>query len=583
MFQIRWIWRNMDHKYRAGVITALIISAVTSVMLLINPALTSQLVDEVIIKENTEPLLRLLAIMLAAKVIREGLRYSMIIFLEKGSQNVVFNLRRRLFMVLQYQEMRFFDRNRTGDLMTRLSADLDWCRHFVSYLIYQVVDCSVMFLSTLLFFFYVSWKLTLVLLAVTPLLLLITKLYSSKVRPLFIGMRERLADMNTAAQENIAGNRVVKAFAREDFEKARFRAKNEAYRDANLEINKLWLSFYPFIELLANAMTLITVFLGGFFIIIGEITPGELTIFTSLAWALANPMRSLGNLINDLQRFVASANKVIEVYYSRPLIMDRTDAEDHETMEGKIEFRDVSFSFGKVRVLDHVSFTVEPGQTLAIMGPTGTGKTTLIHLLARFYDVDGGAILVDGCDVRMWRLQQLRRHIGTATQDVFLFSDSVEGNIVFGDQSLTGEEARTFARMADVDGFVSRMPEGYDTIVGERGVGLSGGQKQRIALARALAMRPAVLVLDDTTSAVDMETESYIQKQLRELPFSCTKILIAQRISSVKDADQILVLQDGRIAERGTHEELLRQRGYYWETYALQNDIDEAGVKGGVC
>ena len=288
----------MDHKYRAGVITALIISAVTSVMLLINPALTSQLVDEVIIKENTEPLLRLLAIMLAAKVIREGLRYSMIIFLEKGSQNVVFNLRRRLFMVLQYQEMRFFDRNRTGDLMTRLSADLDWCRHFVSYLIYQVVDCSVMFLSTLLFFFYVSWKLTLVLLAVTPLLLLITKLYSSKVRPLFIGMRERLADMNTAAQENIAGNRVVKAFAREDFEKARFRAKNEAYRDANLEINKLWLSFYPFIELLANAMTLITVFLGGFFIIIGEITPGELTIFTSLAWALANPMRSLGNLIN---------------------------------------------------------------------------------------------------------------------------------------------------------------------------------------------------------------------------------------------------------------------------------------------
>ena len=347
----------MDRKYRVGVIAALLISVVTSVMLLINPALTAQLIDQVIIAENTEPLLRLLTIMLVAKVLREGLRYLMIVCLEKGSQNVVFNLRRRLFAVLQYQEMRFFDRNRTGDLMTRLSADLDWCRHFVSYLAYMVVDCSVMFLSTLLFFFTVSWKLTLALLAVTPLLLLITKLYSSKVRPLFIGMRERLAEMNTAAQENIAGNRVVKAFAREEFEKERFRKKNEAYRDANLEINKLWLTFYPFIELLANAMTLITVFLGGFFIIIGEISPGELTIFTSLSWALANPMRNLGNLINDLQRFAASANKVIEVYYARPLIMDRTDAVDHAAMEGKIEFRDVSFSFGRVQVLDHVSFT----------------------------------------------------------------------------------------------------------------------------------------------------------------------------------------------------------------------------------
>ncbi len=576
MFQIRWLWKNMGKKYRIMYIIALVLSAVTSTMLLINPYLTSLLFDNVIMAQNPDPLIPLLAGMMAVQLTRLGMRFLMIIIFEKSSQHVIYNLRVRLFEVLQYQESSFFDRNRTGDLMTRLSGDLDWCRHFLSYLCYQVVDCVVMFTSTLIFFFFVSWKLTLALLAVTPLLMIITKVYSKMVHPKFIAMRERLSEMNTAAQENIAGNRVVKAFTREDYEKSRFHEKNKNYRDANLAINKLWLTFFPFIETLANMMTLITVFLGGIFIIQGELTAGGLSIFTSLSWALANPMRNLGNLINDIQRFFTSANKIIEIYYGRPLITDRPDAEDHPTVKGHIEFDDVSFAFGPVKVLDHVSFEVKPGQTLAIMGPTGSGKTTIINLLSRFYDVNGGTVRMDGCDVRRWKLQQLRGAVGTATQEVFLFSDTVEGNIAFGDQSLTEEEAHDFARRAAADDFVSKMPEGYDTIVGERGVGLSGGQKQRIALARAMAVRPAVLVLDDTTSAVDMETEKYIQEQLRCLPFPCTKIIIAQRISSVKDADQIIVLQHGKIAECGTHEELLRNRGYYWETYALQNDLETA-------
>ena len=582
----------MEPKYRAAQIVALILSAITSTMLLINPFLSKLLVDEVIMPQNADPLLPLLFGMLAVQAVRLGMRYVMIVLLERSSQKLIVNLRARLFTVLQYQEMRFFDRNRTGDLMTRLSADLDWCRHFTAALEYQVIDSVFMFASTLAMFFAVSWKLTLALLAVTPLLMLITKLYSKKVHPLFVGMRDRLSDMNTAAQENIAGNRVVKAFAREDYERARFHAKNKDYRDANLDINKMWLSFFPFIELLANAMTLITIFLGGAFIIWGEITAGDLMIFTSLAWALANPMRNLGTLINDLQRFSASAAKIIEVYYSRPLIVDRADAVEHDHMDGHIEFKNVCFKYGKTPVLDDISFEVKPGQTLAIMGPTGSGKTTLINLIARFYDVDGGEILVDGCNVRLWKLQELRRHIGTATQEVFLFSDTVEGNVAFGDPDLSEVEARDFARRAAADEFVVKMPEGYDTIVGERGVGLSGGQKQRIALARAMAVRPSVLILDDTTSAVDLETEKYIQQQLRELPFPCTKIIIAQRISSVKDADLILVLENGKITERGTHEELLKNRGYYWETYALQNDIRPEGgapagvpaaAQGGVC
>ena len=416
---------------------------------------------------------------------------------------------------------------------------------------------------------------------------MITKIFSKHVRPRFVFMREKLSEMNTAAQENIAGNRVVKAFAREEYEKKRFEEKNLAFMNSHLRINKLWLTFFPMIELLVNAIQLVTVFVGGLFIIQGELTPGELAIFTGLSWAVSNPMRELGNLINDLQRFSTSAAKVIELYYETPSIKDEPDAVAHERVLGKIEFENVSFSYGDKPVLSDVSFSVEPGQTVAVMGPTGSGKTTLIQLLARFYDVTDGEIRVDGCNVRQWRLSDLRGGIGTATQDVFLFSDTVEGNIAFGSQDLTLEEVKDFARRADAAEFAEKLPEGYDTIIGERGVGLSGGQRQRIALARALAVQPGILVMDDTTSAVDSETEQYIQDQLRRLPFACTKFIIAQRISSMRDADLILVLQDGRITERGTHRELLEKRGYYWQTYCLQyglpmeNETPDTPAEGG--
>lgn len=573
LHQIKWLWANMDARYHKRHIAALIISVVTSALLLVNPALTKRLVDDVLMAQNPEPLLGILAVMLVVKLAREGMRYYMIVTLEKNSQNVVYNLRCKLFTKLQYNDIRFFDQHRAGDLMTRLSADLDWCRHFVSYIDYRIVDSLCIFLFTCVYLFCVNWQLTLMLVVVTPVLMAITKIYSSHVRPRFIAMRDRLAEMNTAAQENIAGNRVVKAFAREDYEEEQFDRRNQAFLQSNLSINKLWLSFYPFIELLANAMMLITVFVGGLFIIQGNMTPGDLAIFTSLSWALSNPMRELGNLLNDLQRFSTSAAKILELYYIRPHIVDAPDAVEHPEMKGKIEFRSVGFRFDNKQVLEDVSFTVQPGQTVAIMGPTGSGKTTLINLLFRFYDASSGQVLVDDCDVKDWKLQQLRGGIGTATQEVFLFSDTVEGNVAFGAQELTLEEIQDFARRADADEFIRKLSDGYDTIIGERGVGLSGGQRQRIALARALAVRPRILVMDDTTSAVDSETEQYIQQQLRELPFPCTKVIIAQRVSSMIDADLILVLKDGRIAERGTHEELIRQHGYYYQTYALQNGM----------
>ena len=575
LHQIKWLWDNIDANLHRRHILALVICVITCGLTLVNPALTQKLVDDVIVAQNPEPLLKLLAIMLAVQGVRLGLRYYMIITMERDAQNLVYNLRCKLFTRLQYNDMAFFDRNRAGDLMTRLSADLDWCRHFTSYIDYRIIDSVCMFLFTTIYLFCVSWKLTLLLVIVTPMLMLITKLYSSHVRPRFIAMRDRLSEMNTAAQENIAGNRVVKAFAREEYEKEQFDRRNEAFMESNLSINKLWLSFFPFIELLANAMMLITVFVGGLFIIAGELTPGQLAVFTSLSWALSNPMRELGNLLNDLQRFSTSAQKVMEVYYAAPHIVDSPDAVDHGRMEGRIEFKHVSYRLDGKTIIDDVSFTVEPGQTVAVMGPTGSGKTTLINLLERFYDVSDGEILVDGMNVKDWKLQQLRGGIGTATQDVFLFSDSVDGNIAFGSQNLSEDEVKDFARRAAAGDFIEKLADGYETIIGERGVGLSGGQRQRIALARALAMKPSILVMDDTTSAVDSETEQYMQQQLRQLPFPCTKFIIAQRVSSMRDADLILVLKDGRVAERGTHEELVRSHGYYYQTYALQNGLTE--------
>ena len=568
--QFEWLWQNMDAKYRRRHALALCICAFSCVLLLVNPALSRRLIDDVIMAGNPEPLLSILGVMLAVKLGREGMRYLMVIFLETASQNVVFNLRRKLFTRMQYSDMSFFDAHRTGDLMTRMSADLDWCRHFLAYIDYRIIDAVCTFVFATVYLVTVNWKLTLLLIVITPVLLVISRFLSRHIRPRFVAMRERLSEMNTTAQENIAGNRVVKAFAREEYEKERFEEKNQAFMDSHLRINKLWLSFFPVIELLVNAIQLVTVFVGGLFIIRGELTPGELAVFTGLSWAVSNPMRELGNLINDLQRFSTSAAKVIELYYASPSVVDAPDAVSHDRLRGKIEFDHVSFAFDRKPVLTDVTFSAEPGQTVAVMGPTGSGKTTLINLLARFYDATEGAVRVDGCDVKRWKLAELRGGIGTATQDVFLFSDTVEGNIAFGDQDLTLEDVKDFARRADAAEFAEKLPEGYDTIIGERGVGLSGGQRQRIALARALAVRPGILVLDDTTSAVDSETEQYIQRQLRGLPFDCTKFIIAQRISSMRDADLILVLQDGRITEQGTHRELLEKRGYYWQTYCLQ-------------
>ncbi len=569
MFQIKWIWHNLK-GHRVAYVLGLLFAVFGSATLIINPFLSQKLIDDVFMANSLDLLVPLVTAMIVVTLIRTSLNYTMVVLLDYSSQGMLVTIRERIYRNLQKQEPGFYDRIRTGDLITRLTGDLDMVRHVSAYVMRMLLTYSSMFIAVLAYFFSQNPLFTLSLLAITPIIAAVTYLYSKKIGPLYADLRERLSNLNTGAQENISGNRVVKAFAKEDYEIEKFEEKNNDFREANLKTTFTWLKFFPILETLGLSMTIITVCLGGLFIIQGRMTPGELAAFSSLTWAISDPMRMLGMLLNDLQRFFPSASKVIEVYYAHPKILNRDDAHKQEHIEGLVEFDNVSFSYGDNQVFDGISFTAKPGETVAIMGATGSGKTSLIHLIPRFYDVDSGRVLVDGVDVRDWNLQSLRGGIGMATQDVFLFSDTIEGNIAYGDPKMSNEQVKRFAHAAAA-GFIDKTEDGFDTIVGERGVGLSGGQKQRIALARALAVRPSILILDDTTSAVDMETEKFIQQQLASLDFPCTKFIIAQRITSVKNADKILVLDGCKITEMGTHEELLAKKGFYYELYTLQH------------
>ncbi|MCH4239157.1 MAG: ABC transporter ATP-binding protein/permease [Oscillospiraceae bacterium] len=580
MLELKWLWKYMGPKRRYLVI-GLCLSAVTSAMLIINPMLSQKLIDEVITPQNTAKLLPLLGLMLIVQLTRLSLRYLMIVLLEKNSQQMLDDVRTRMYDVIQNEDYRFFGRMRTGDLMTRMTNDLDLIRHSTAWISYNVVDSVVIFAVTIAYFCTVNLQLTLCLAAITPFILLITMAFSKIVHPMYAHLREKLSRLNTVAQENIEGNRVVKAFAREKYEKQKFEERNEEYRKANLKTTYVGVKFQPLLDLLSQSLTVITLLVGGLFMIKGTLTAGEMLAFSSLTWALANPLRNLGMLINDIQRFFASCDMVMEVFYSVPSIVNRSgSAAPKKRADGDIEFRHVTFTVDGSDAVQDISFHAAPGKTIGIMGTTGSGKTSLINLMMRSYEPTQGEVLLDGKNVQDYQLPYLRRSMAVAMQDVFLFSDTVEGNIAYGQADMAQDEVIRCARRADADGFIRRLSDGYDTLIGERGVGLSGGQKQRISLARALAMRPSVLILDDTTSAVDMETEKYIQEQLRSLDFSCTKFVIAQRISSVQDADQILIMDKGRIIERGTHEELLKNHGFYYKIWALQNSVKEGEAIG---
>ncbi|WP_261805994.1 ABC transporter ATP-binding protein [Lapidilactobacillus luobeiensis] len=581
MNNFQWIWQYVKVN-RRKLIIATFLFLISTALILVNPYIMGQIVDQVIDGNKDSLLVPFLLIMIGATLVRTITRYLYQILFEQTGQNTLFDLRQDMYKKLQELDFDFFNHTRVGDIMTRMTGDTDAIRHFVSWVSYQVLECIFYFVVSIIIMGTINWKLTLALVAVTPVIYFLTQAMARAQHPVFFQIRQSFSRLNSMVEENISGNRVVKAFVREDFEIEKFNEHNEDYKKRNMDAANVSKRFLPWQDGVANSLSVIALVFGGYLVIKGEMTLGDLVVFNGYLWMLNQPMRMSGWLINDVERFLASCVKIRQMLAAKPKIEVR-NAKDQVRVQGKVEFDHVSFHFAddpEHRVLTDINFTADPGETVGIIGETGSGKTTLVNLIGRFYDPTSGTVAIDDRNAKDYPIRELRDNISMVMQDVFLFSNTIADNISFGRPHLDEQYVQSVARIADADNFIAKMPEGYETVVGERGVGLSGGQKQRISLARALAKDPSILILDDTTSAVDMETETKIQQELGKMTTKKTTFIIANRISSVRDADQILLMEKGRVVEHGTHDELMALHGKYYEVFQKQLGLEKGEQVG---
>lgn len=494
----------------------------------------------------------------------------------------VYKLRNSLYEKLQFLPFRYYDNAKTGDLMSRLTADVEGFRFFLSFGFAELLRFVLLISISLGVMFYYSVPLTFVTMAALPFLAIVVYQFDKRVHPAFRGIRKSFGKLNTKVQENISGINTVKSLSRENHEIEKFNDSNGDYRQKYLETSDVWAKYFPLMEFIGNICVVALLSYGGFLVINGDVKPGELVAFFSLVWYIMWPIMNLGFVINLFSQSKASGERLLEILEADNEIHEKEHPIVKERLEGHVQFKDVTLQYKPEDdiALRSVSFDATQGKVIGLIGATGSGKTSITQLITRFYEPTEGDILVDGLNIKEYSLNTLRRNIGFVLQESFLFSSSIKANIAYGNPEATMEQIIDAAKRAQAHDFIMEMPDGYDTMLGERGMGLSGGQKQRIAIARAILINPSILVLDDATSAVDMETEFKIQKAFKEVMNGRTTFIIAHRISSLKHADEILVLDNGAVIERGVHEKLLKNNGPYQRIYEIQYKDRETVLQG---
>ncbi|WNQ09219.1 ABC transporter ATP-binding protein [Paenibacillus aurantius] len=540
---------------------------------LVYPNLLRYLIDDVI-KPRQFQTVPTLALLVVGVVTLKGFLQFIHGFLGGRLGNrVAFNLRNALYEKLQFLSFQYYDKARTGDLMSRLTADLEAIRQFIGFGFAQIVNVVLMLVFGCGMMFAINWKLTLLTMVTMPFLAFTAVKFESKIHPAFRSIRQSMSSMTTAVQENITGVRTVKSFAREPHEVEKFSIRSEEYKTNNITTSYIWAKYFPAMELFANLSVVVLLGTGGYMVIKESMTTGELVAFFSLIWYIIGPMWGIGFHINNFTQSKASGERILEILHQYVHVKNKENALElkSESVKGHVKFNNVTFHYpDKPAAITNLNLDAPAGTVIGLLGGTGAGKSTVIQLLMRAYNVREGSITLDGVNINDITLDSLRKQIAVVFQETFLFSSSIRNNISYGNRDVSMEDIIKAAKLAKAHDFIMELPLGYDTIVGERGMGLSGGQKQRIAIARALLKDPKILILDDATSAVDMETEHEIQAGFRELMAGRTVFIIAHRISSLRHADEILVLDEGKVVQRGSHEELLGQPGPYRETFDIQ-------------